>query len=62
MEVNEELLACYIEGTATAEEQEQVRQYLCKHPEENMHILCLMDEDTEDYFIIESICLTNGIT
>lgn len=49
MEVNEELLACYIEGTATAEEQEQVRQYLCKHPEENMHILCLMDEDTEDY-------------
>ena len=49
MEINEELLACYIEGTATAEEQEQVRQYLCKHSEEYMHILCLMDEDTEDY-------------
>lgn len=49
MEINEELLACYIEGTATAEERAQVRQYLCKHPEECMHILCVMDTDIEDY-------------
>lgn len=49
MEINDELLACYVEGTATAEEQVQVRRYLCKHPEEYMHILSLMDEDTEDY-------------
>lgn len=49
MEINEELLACYVEGTATAEEQAEVRQYLCEHPEEYMHLLCLMDEDAEDY-------------
>ena len=49
MEINDELLACYVEGTATAEEQAEVRQYLCEHPEEYMHLLCLMDEDTEDY-------------
>lgn len=49
MEINDELLACYVEGTATAEEQAQARQYLCEHPEEYMHILSLMDEDTEDY-------------
>lgn len=49
MEINDELIACYVEGTATAEEQAAVRQYLCEHPEEYMHLLCLMDEDTEDY-------------
>lgn len=49
MEINEELLACYVEGTTTAEEQALIRQYLCEHPEEYMHLLCLMDEDTEDY-------------
>lgn len=49
MEINDELIACYVEGTATAEEQAEVRQYLCEHPEEYMHLLCLMDEDTEDY-------------
>lgn len=49
MEINDELLACYVEGTATAEERAQVRQYLCEHPEEYMHILSLIDEDTEDY-------------
>ena len=49
MEINDELIACYVEGTATAEEQAEVRQYLCEHPEEYMHLLCLMDKDTEDY-------------
>lgn len=49
MEINDELIACYVEGTATAEERALVRQYLCKHPEEYMHLLCLMDADIEDY-------------
>jgi len=49
MEINDELLACYVEGTATAEERAQVRQYLCEHPEEYVHILSLMDEDIEDH-------------
>lgn len=49
MEINDELIACYLEGTATAEEQAEVRRYLCEHPEEYMHLLCLMDENTEDY-------------
>lgn len=49
MEINDELIACYVEGAATAEEQAEVRQYLYEHPEEYVHILSLMDEDTEDY-------------
>ena len=49
MEINDELIACYVEGTATAEEQALVRQYLCEHPEEYMHLLYLMDADIEDY-------------
>lgn len=49
MKINDELIACYVEGTATAEEQAEVRKYLCEYPEEYMHLLCLMDEDTEDY-------------
>lgn len=58
MEINDELIACYVEGTATAEEQAEVRQYLCEHPEEYMHLLCLMDEDTEDYLneYVEESC------
>lgn len=48
MEINDELIACYAEGTATAEEQAEVRQYLCEHPEEYTHLLYLMDADIED--------------
>ena len=57
MKISDELIACYVEGTVTAEERNFVRRYLCEHPETYEHILCLMDNDTVDYlgeqFIIE---------
>lgn len=49
MRISDELIACYAEGTATAEERDLVRKYLCRHPEEYERILCLMDNDTVDY-------------
>lgn len=49
MKISDELIACYVEGTVTAEERNFVRKYLCEHPEENERILCLMDNDTADY-------------
>ena len=49
MKVDDELIACYVDGNAGAEEQKIVRQYLCEHTEEYEHILCLMDNDTFDY-------------
>lgn len=47
MEINDELMACYIDGTATPEECVMVREYLLKHPEEYKDMLFLMDEDCE---------------
>ena len=49
MKISDELIACYVEGTVTAEERNFVRRYLCEHPETYEHILCLMDNDTVDY-------------
>lgn len=49
MKISDELIACYVEGTVTAEELDFVRRYLCEHPEEYERILCLMDNDTADY-------------
>ena len=49
MKINNELIACYVEGTVTAEERDFVRRYLCEHPEEYERVLCLMDNDTADY-------------
>ena len=49
MEINDELIACYVEGTLIAEERDFVRRYLCEHPEEYERVLCLMDNDTADY-------------
>ncbi len=49
MEITDEIIACYAEGTATPEEQIQVREYLSRHPEEYERILCLMDNDTMDF-------------
>lgn len=49
MKISDELIACYVEGTATAEERNLVRNYLCQHPEEYERVLCLMDNDTVDY-------------
>lgn len=49
MKISDELIACYVEGTVTAEERDFVRRYLCEHPEEYERVLCLMDNDTVDY-------------
>lgn len=49
MEITNEIIAKYIDGTATPEEVSCVRQYLVQHPEENENILTLMD-DHEDYW------------
>lgn len=49
MKISDELIACYVEGTVTAEERNFVRKYLCEHPEEYERVLCLMDNDTLDY-------------
>lgn len=49
MEISDELIACYIEGTVTTEERNVVRRYLCEHPEEYERVLCLMDNDIIDY-------------
>ena len=49
MKISDELIACYVEGTVTAEELDFVRRYLCEHPEEYERILCLIDNDTADY-------------
>lgn len=45
MEVNDELMASYVDGTATLEERKLVRAYLSKHPEQYEHLLALMDKD-----------------
>ena len=47
--INDELLACYVEGIATPEEQTLVRDYLTKNPEEYERVLYMMDLDREDY-------------
>lgn len=49
MSISDELIACYVEGSVTAEERKFVRKYLCEHPEEYERVLCLMDNDTVDY-------------
>lgn len=48
MEITNELIAKYIDGTATPAEVTSVRQYLMTHPEERENILLLMD-DHHDY-------------
>ena len=47
--INDELLACYVDGTATPEEQVLVRNYLAQNPEEYERVLYMMDLDREDY-------------
>ncbi len=49
MELNDELMACYLDGDATQEELVEVRDYLCQNPEEFESIIALMDEDKDDY-------------
>ncbi len=47
--INDELLACYVDGIATPEEQILVRNYLAQNPEEYERVLYMMDLDREDY-------------
>lgn len=49
MRISDELIACYVEGLATAEECKFVREYLSRHPEEFERVVCLMDHDSQDY-------------
>lgn len=49
MEINDVLIASYIDGTATIDERNAVRKYLCAHPEMYARVLFLMDSDREDY-------------
>lgn len=49
MNLNDELIARYVEGKTTLEERHEIRRYLCLHPEEMGNILFLMDDDTNDY-------------
>ena len=48
MEITDEIIAMYIDGTATPEEVTTVREYLAHHPEERENMLLLMD-DHQDY-------------
>ena len=43
--INDELLACYVDGIATPEEQILVRNYLAQNPEEYERVLYMMDLD-----------------
>ena len=47
--INDELLARYVDGVATPDEQILVRDYLARNPEEYESILYMMDLDREDY-------------
>ena len=47
--INDELLARYVDGVATPDEQILVRDYLAQNPEEYESILYMMDLDREDY-------------
>lgn len=62
MKISDELIACYIDGTATAEERNTVRKYLCEHPEEYEQILYLMDKDKDDYLgeQLDGSCIANS--
>lgn len=58
--INDELLACYVEGIATPDEQILVRDYLAKNPEEYERVLYMMDLDRDDY-LSEQIENTSNI-
>ena len=49
MRISDELIASYVDGTASTETRNIVRNYLHEHPEEYERVLCLIDKDTEDY-------------
>lgn len=48
MKINEEMLACYVEGKVTKAERKFVRQHLTSHPEDLNHIIGLMNTEFVD--------------
>lgn len=54
MEINDELIGCYIEGKCTQQELQTVREYLVNNPEEYDRIVCLMDS-YHDYVIMPKV-------
>lgn len=55
MEISDELIGCYVEGTCTKEELRAVREYLINHPEEYDRIICLIDNNRETPELPQSI-------
>lgn len=49
MEINDEMIACYIEGSLNIDERNFVRKYLSENPERLEALLYIMDNDKEDY-------------
>lgn len=47
MLINDEIIACYLEGTLNVEERNDVRQYLSEHPEKLESVLYAMDDFVE---------------
>ena len=43
MEINHEILACYLDGTSTNEERNLVRKYLCENPLHYQELLSLIE-------------------
>lgn len=49
MEINDEMLACYVEGSLNMEERNFVRKYLSENPEKMETLLYMIDDDREDF-------------
>lgn len=49
MEINDEMIACYVEGTLNMEERNFVRKFLSENPEKMETLLYMMDNEKEDY-------------
>lgn len=60
MDISDELIGCYIEGTCTSEELQAVRDYLVRNPEEYERILCLMDNYRDYHIESDSVYDTVG--
>lgn len=43
MEITDEILAAYVDGTLPAEQKDEVRQYVASHPEELEQLVKMMD-------------------
>lgn len=49
MEINDEMIACYVEGSLNIKERNFVRKYLSENPEKMETLLYMMDNEKEDY-------------